>query len=418
MGAGFAGLQCALRLARRPVDVVLLDRHNYHLFTPLLYQVASSLLNPSEVAVPIRSTLKRAHNVHFRLATVTAVDLAGRIVVTRESGPLPYDVLVLAAGSRTHFFGLDQVAERAYGVKDLPDALALRNHVLESFERAVRESDPAARLHRMTFVVVGGGPTGVEYAGALLELFRLVLVRDFPDLEVERARLVLLEARDRLLPEFPAGLGDYARRRLEAMGVEVRLGAVVEGFGDGAVRLADGDRIDAGTLIWAAGVRPVDLARELGVELGPGGRILVDDRLRVPGRPEVYAIGDLAAATGPAGPLPMMAPPAMQMGRYVADAIRDECRGRTPPPFRYRDKGIMATIGRNAGVAQVGRVQLKGFVGWIAWLLVHLYYLIGFRNRLVVLLEWGWDYFRYDRPIRLITRAGPEPATADPPDGG
>ena len=407
IGAGFGGLQCARRLAGGPLDILLLDRHNYHLFTPLLYQVASALLNPSEVAIPVRSIFRRPTRVRFRVATVTVIDLATRVVRTEDGDEIAYDYLVIAAGSRTNFFGLESVERSSHGVKDLSDALALRNHVLACFEAALREEEPAARLRRMTFVIVGGGPTGVEYAGALLELFRLVLVRDFPDLDVDRARVVLLEARDRLLSEFPPELGAYALERLEHLGVEVRLGAAVAGVEGDRVVLSDAATIPAATLIWAAGVRPAGLADDLEVPRDRAGRIEVDEFLRVRGSETAYAIGDIAAVPPPAGPVPMMAPPAMQAGRHAAANILRSARGRPLEPFRYRDKGIMATIGRNAGVARIAGMNLKGFIGWAAWLLVHFYFLIGFRNRLIVLIEWGWNYFRYDRPIRIISRPKP-----------
>ncbi len=407
VGAGFGGLQCARRLARAPVEVVLLDRNNYHLFTPLLYQVASSLLNPSEVAIPVRSIFRRPSRVRFRLADVTGIDLQTRTVLTVGGTRVPYDFLVLAAGSRTHFFGLDALERSAHAVKDLPDALALRNHILSCFETAVQEEDPGSRGGYTTFVVVGGGPTGVEYAGALSELFRLVLARDFPDLDARSARVVLLEAQDHLLAEFPAGLGDYARHRLESLGVEVRTRVTVSGFDGSAVLQKDGGSIEAATLIWAAGVRPAELADSLEVPRGRSGRIEVDEELRVRGHEVVLAIGDIASMPGPAGPLPMMAPPAMQAGRHAADNILHAVRGEPMEPFHYRDKGIMATIGRNAGVARIGGLNFKGFVGWVAWLLVHLYFLIGFQNRIIVFIHWAWNYFRFDRPIRIISRARP-----------
>jgi NADH dehydrogenase len=404
VGAGFGGLQCARRLAGEPVDVILLDRHNYHLFTPLLYQVASSLLNPSDIAIPVRAILRRARNLRFRLAEVTRIDFDGRRVETAAGASVEYDWLVLAAGSRTNFFGLQGVARNAIGLKDLPDAMSLRNHVLGCFEAALLESDPERHHAWLTFVVVGGGPTGVEFAGALSELFRLVLARDFPDLDVDRARVILLEALDRLLPVFPPELGRYAERELVRRGIEVRLGTRVTGFTGEVVELAPGEPIGARTLVWCAGVRPEALAVP---ELRPGsqGRIAVDPELRIRGREREFAIGDAAAAQGRGEILPMMAPPAMQAGRHAAENILRAARGEALRPFVYRDKGVMATIGRSAGVAAIGRLRLKGFVGWVGWLVVHLYYLIGFRNRLAVLWGWAWDYFRYDRPIRLIARA-------------
>jgi NADH dehydrogenase len=410
VGAGFAGLACARRLAGKPVQALLIDRENYHLFTPLLYQVASALLNPSDIAIPVRSVLQRAKNVRFRLAEVSGIDLAGRRVMLESGDPVPFDAVVVACGSRTNWFGLEDVERRALPLKDLPDAMALRNHVLGCFEAALREDDPPAREPWMTFVVVGGGPTGVEYAGALSELFRRPLRRDFPDLDVDRARVVVLEATDRLLAAFPAELGEYARRQLAGRGIEVRLGARVTGLTDGAVQLADGTAIPTRTLVWTAGVQPERLVDALGVPHGANGRIAVDPELRIEGWPNAFAVGDAAAVRSQGEVLPMMAPPAMQAGRHAADNALRLLRGEPLRAFRYRDKGIMATIGRSAAVAAIGRLRLKGFVGWLFWLALHLYFLIGFRNRVAVLLEWAWDYFRWDRPIRIIARADPDPS--------
>jgi NADH dehydrogenase len=384
---------------------MLIDRNNYHLFTPLLYQVASSLLNPSEIAIPIRSVVSRAPNVRFRLATVTGVEFSSQHAQIIDGADIHYDYLVLALGCATNYFDLDPERDGLSGVKDLPEALALRNQMLKQFEVALTEQDDEKQVQRMSFVVVGGGPTGVEYAGALAELFRRVLVHDFPDLDLTRARVVLIEGRDRLLIDFPSPLGDYARNRLEQLGVEVRLGSLVQGYANRVARLDNGEMIPAGTLIWAAGVKPTGLTQRLTLPRAATGRVEVDDYLRVAGQDRVYAIGDMAAVRDVSGFLPMMAPPAMQAGRYVADNILRDIRDQPAQPFRYRDKGIMATIGRNAGVARIGRLKLRGFAGWIAWLLIHLYFLIGFRNRLAVLLQWGWNYFNYDRPIRIITRA-------------
>ncbi len=418
IGAGFGGLSCVRRLSGEPVEVLLLDRHNYHLFTPLLYQVASALLNPSEVAIPVRSILESPSNVRFRLVEVTGIDVGGARVLTEE-GPIPYDWLVVAAGSRTAYFGKEGVRAGSYGVKVLPDAMALRNRILEQLEAASREEDPDARRRGLTFVVVGGGPTGVEYAGALVELFRLVVGRDFPDLAMSETRVILVEMADGLLTEFPEKLGRYARQRLEALGVEVRTDTAVEEYRDGRVLLGGGDAIEADTLIWAAGVQPTGLAESASFPRAKSGRIEVDEFLRVRGGERVFAVGDIAHVEEAGRPLPMMAPPAMQTGRHAAGNILRAIRGRPMEPFHYRDKGVMAVIGRNAGVARIGRLELKGFVGWVGWLFVHLYYLIGFRNRLAVLARWAWYYLLYDRPIRIIARArGRTDATPLPTDDG
>jgi NADH dehydrogenase len=386
--------------------VVLIDRNNYHLFTPLLYQVASSLLNPSEIAIPVRSVVSQAPNVRFRLAAANGVDFSSQHVQIIDGTDIHYDYLVLALGCATNYFDLDPERQDLSGVKDLPEALALRNQVLERFEVALTEQDDEQQRQHMSFVIVGGGPTGVEYAGALTELFRRVLVHDFPDLDLTRARVVLIEGRDRLLIDFPSPLGDYARNRLERLGVEVRLKTLLKSYENRVASLDNGETLPADTLIWAAGVKPTHLSQELTLPRAVAGRIDVDTYLRVAGHERVYAIGDMAAMQDASGVLPMMAPPAMQAGRHVADNILRDIRDQPAQPFRYRDKGVMATIGRNAGVARIGRFKFRGFAGWIAWLLVHLYFLIGFRNRLAVLLQWGWNYFYYDRPIRIITRNG------------
>ena len=407
LGGGFGGLQCARALGGKPVDVLLLDRNNYHLFTPLLYQVASSLLNPSEISFPLRHVLRGRGNVRVRMAEVARLDLEGRRVIAADGRAFEYDWLVIATGAETNFFGIESVERVALGLKHLPDAMALRNHVLGCFEAALLEKDLEARRQWLTFLVVGGGPTGVEYAGALSELFRLVLPGDFPDLDVRQSRVVLLEALDRLLFEFPSELGEYTKQALEKKGVEVRLATrVTDVDGESGVRLADGSEVGARTLIWAAGVKPASPGSDPPLPLSRKGRVEVDENLFVRGQDRVFAIGDVAEARQDGEALAMMAPQAMQEGRYVAAQILRSIEGAPLVPFRYRDKGVMATIGRSAGVAAVGRLRLKGFIGWIAWLVIHLYFLIGFRNRLIVLSRWTYNYFRLDRPIRLITSSG------------
>lgn len=410
VGAGFAGLACARRLAGRPVDVTIVDRENYHLFTPLLYQVASALLNPSDIAVPVRRVFHGVGNVRFRLGEVVGVDFESRRVLLDGGESLPYDRVVVACGSRTSWFGLDR--RDALPLKDLPDAMALRNHVLRCFEEAARTSHVDARRRWTTFVVVGGGPTGVEYAGALSELFRIALARDFPEIEAGETRIVLVEALERLLAAFPTELSAYARKELERRGVEVRLRTRVTEIHGDRVEIEGGEPIATHTIVWTAGVKPEALVGELGAPLGAGGRIAVGSDLAVEGREDAFAAGDAAAArTEPGGEfLSMMAPPAMQAGRHAAENVLRSLAGEPLRPFRYRDMGVMATIGRRAAVAALGRLRLRGFPGWFFWLAVHLYYLIGFRNRLVVLIEWAWDYFRYDRPIRIIARARRDPA--------
>jgi NADH dehydrogenase len=408
VGGGFGGLACARALDGADVDVLLLDVRNYHLFTPLLYQVATALLDPSDIAYPFRTVFRRSPNVRFRQARVTGVDVDGRRLTVSGGDEIPYDTLVLATGSANAYFGNPELAEQTIGMKALNEAMRLRNHVLSCLEEAAQTPDPAERAEWLTFVIVGGGPTGVEYAGALAELLDMVLGRDFPELAPGSGRVVLVEGTDRLLGAFHPRLGDYAADTLRSRGIEVRLSTLVrEATGTTAV-FASGERVGARTIVWSAGVGPTDpLPSE--APRSRSKRLAVDGFLRL--RPGVFAIGDVAAVrSGGDRELPMLSPPAMQEGRYVARAIR---RGGEPTgPFRYRDKGTMATIGRRAAVAQVGPVRLRGFLGWITWLVVHLYYLIGFRNRLAVLASWSWDYLRRDRPIRLIVRSRYDPVVA------
>jgi NADH dehydrogenase len=406
IGGGFGGLRCARTLQGAPVEVSLIDRNNYHLFTPLLYQVASSLLNASDIAYPIRAAVGRAGNVHFIMGEVEGVALERKIVRIAGGSDIPYDYLVIAAGSETNFFGLESVERLACGLKDLPEALALRNHILRCFETAAREASPVRRGSWLTFVVAGGGPTGVEYAGALSELVRLMLARDYPELASQPIRIILIEGMTELFPAFPADLGQNARESLERLKVEVRLGLRVQGAADGVITLSNGEVLEAHTIVWTAGVKPAALAAAIDVPRSRSGRIVVDEFLRLSGQSSVFAIGDIASFILDGKEIPMIASPAMQEGRQAAANILRAVAGKALEPFHYRNPGMMATIGRNAAVAQIGKISLKGFMGWIAWLFVHLYFLIGFRNRLAVLSGWAWDYFRYDRPIRLIARAG------------
>ena len=404
VGAGFGGLQCARKLAGEPVDVVLVDRQNYHLFTPLLYQVASCLLSPSDIAAPLRKVFRRAPNVRVRMGEVVDVDFAAQVVRLRDGDTLEYDELVLAAGSRTNFFGNDEIARHTLGLKDLGEALQLRNHVLECLERASATRDDDERQRLLTFCIVGGGPTGVEYAGALAELVRLVLPQEYPELSASEVRIILLEGGDRLLPTFKPKLSGYARRELERRGVTVRLHSIVASATDKVVRTKDGREIETASMIWTAGVKPSELTAAAPAPHTRTERVKVDEFLRLPGHDHVYAIGDDAAAHDKRGrELPMTSPPAMQAGRYVAKRIL----GRTQRPFRYFDKGTLATIGRTSAVAEIGPLRFTGFIGWLVWLVVHLYYLIGFENRLLVMVRWSWYYVRYDRPVRARIQAHP-----------
>jgi len=393
-------------LEGQPAQVLLLDRHNYHLFTPLLYQVATSLLNPSDIAYPFRAVFRRSRNVRFRQAAVTGVDLKRRVVRTHDGGDVPYDTLVLATGSENDYFANEELAAHTLGMKTLSEAMRLRNHVLACLEIAARAASDEERREWLTFVIAGGGPTGVEYAGALAELLRMVLGRDYPELRPEQARIVVVEGLDRLLGAFHQRLGAYAARALRDRGVEVRTSTLVEKATDEAVVVSRGEEIRTRTVVWSAGVRPADPLSHHEVRRSRRRRLEVDERLRLTGHADVFVIGDAASVSGNGGELPMLSPPAMQEGRYVARAIvRRLGADPDPKPFRYLDKGTMATIGRRAAVADVHGFKLAGTIGWLAWLLVHIYYLIGFRNRAVVLASWGWDYLRRDRPIRLILRS-------------
>jgi NADH dehydrogenase len=410
VGAGFGGLACARKLDGPSVDVLLLDRHNYHLFTPLLYQVATGLLNPSDIAYPLRAIFRRSRNVRFRQATVEAADLGRRVVRLTGGATLPFDYLVLASGSVDNYFGNQAVAQVSIGLKALEDATRLRNHVLTCLERADAETDQATRRALLTFVVVGGGPTGVECSGALAELMDIVAGKDYHQIARNEIRIILVEGGDRLLNAFSPHLGHYAQRVLAGRGVDIRTRALVKGADSRSVTLADGTAIACETIIWSAGVRPNDAVADPSIPRLRNHRISVDPWLRVAGASGVYAIGDVASPqAADQGELPMLSPPAMQGGRYVAQTIVDEVRRlqRERPAFHYIDKGTMATIGRNAGVTHLpGGLEFTGFIGWLTWLFVHIYYLIGFRNRLSALGSWAWDYLRHDRPIRIILATG------------
>ena len=412
VGAGFGGLSCARKLDGEPVEVILLDQHNYHLFTPLLYQVATGLLNPSDIAYPLRTIFRHSPNVRFRQATVTGVDLNRKMVKLDAGPPLSYDYLVLATGSTDNYFGNEQVAQVSLGLKALEDATRLRNHVLTCLERADAEPDRDARRGLLTFVIVGGGPTGVESSGALVELMQIVAGKDYHQISRAEIRVVLVEGTDRLLNAFSPRLGRYAKRVLDRRGVEVLTGTLVKTANGHSVMLADGTAIATSTIIWSAGVRPNDPLGDSSVPRFRNARIEVDAFLRIPGAPGAFAIGDTASPAVAERELPMLSPPAMQGGRYVAHAIVNEVRGLPADgqPFHYVDKGTMATIGRNAGVTHLpGGLEFTGFIGWLTWLFVHIYYLIGFRNRISALGSWAWDYLRHDRPIRIILATGSAP---------
>ena len=402
VGGGFGGLYAARALGRAPVDVTVVDRANHHVFQPLLYQVATASLSPSQIAYPIRGVLRHQANTRVLLAEATGVDVAGRRVLLAD-GELPYDFLVLAPGARHSYFGHPEWEPLAPGLKTIDDALEIRGRVLLAFERAERERDPERRRALLTFVVVGGGPTGVELAGAIGEIACKVMARDFRTIDTRDTRTLLVEAGPRILPTFPAGLSAKAERSLERLCVEVRTGEAVTRLEEGAVWLG-ADRIACGTVLWAAGVAPSPLARSLRVPLDRAGRVVVNADLTIPGHPEVFVIGDLAAASDAHGrPLPGLAPVAIQQGEYAARAIVAAARGRTAAPFRYHDRGTMATIGRDAAVVDLGRLRFSGYPAWLVWCFIHILWLIGFRNRFLVMIEWAWAYVRLERSARLIT---------------
>lgn len=403
VGMGFGGIRAAKVLAGTGHDVILVDRNNYHLFQPLLYQVATAGLELESIAHSVRAMARSWQGTQFQLAEVSGVDFKTRHVLT-DTGTIPYDYLVIGAGSVTNFFGLESVERNSFDLKELPDAETLRNHILTAFERAVIEPDPARQRALMTFVIVGGGPTGVEFAGALVELVHFVLAKDYPGLSTQAARVVLVEAADKLLASMPEEQQLYTLKKLRSMSVEVLLNARVVDADSKRVALHDGAVIPAHTLFWSAGVKASQLAAVLDTPHTTGGRIPVAPDLTMPGQPEVYVIGDMSYLEQDGSPLPMTAPVAMQMGIYAGRAILSRVTGKPHPPFRYNDKGSMATIGRNAAVATAFGLNFQGYLAWLVWLLLHLYYLIGFRNRIVVMLNWVWYYWFHERQVRLITR--------------
>ncbi len=403
IGAGFGGLSAVMRLGKVDADVTVIDRRNYHLFQPLLYQVATAALSPADIAAPIRGILARQANTNVILGTVTGIDMVGRVVLIGQRR-IPYDQLVIATGARESYFGHDEWAAATLGLKKIDDATTMRRRILVAFERAEDSDDEAERRQLLTFVIVGGGPTGVELAGALAELAKAALARDFRRIDPTTARIVLVEAGPRLLPSFPPKLSAVAARALTRLGVELRLDAKVTHCDcEGAV-LGD-ERIESRTLIWAAGVAASPAAAWLGIAPARGGRVPVMSDLSLPGNPEIFVIGDTAQVEGRGGqPLPGVAPVAKQEGAYVARVIAARIAGKRPPaPFRYRNLGNLATIGRKQAVVDFGRLQLTGRFAWLVWGLAHIYFLIGFRNRMAVAVDWLWSYLTYQRGARLIT---------------
>jgi NADH:ubiquinone reductase (H+-translocating) len=408
-GGGFAGLYTARGLRRADADITLVDRNNYHLFQPLLYQVATAALNPSDIAAPIRGILGRQKNLEVLLGEVTSIDTAAKTIQLLD-GQVTYDYLVLATGATHSYFNHPEWERDAPGLKTIEDALEIRRRVLTAFEAAERETDPAKQSAWLTFVVIGAGPTGVELAGALSEIARQTMVRDFRHIHPESARVLLLEGKERVLPPYPPDLSAKAQQQLERLGVEVMTNARVTSVSDSEVQVGETTVIATRTVLWAAGVQASPLARSLGVPLDRAGRVLVEPDLTIPGHKDVFVLGDLAAAAMHDGSLvPGVAPAAIQAGQHTALNLERALEGQPLRAFRYRDKGSLATIGRAAAVADFGgRKKFGGFFAWMAWLLIHIFFLIGFRNRFLVITQWAWAYLTYQRGARLITgRVGP-----------
>jgi NADH dehydrogenase len=401
VGGGFGGLNAARALARQPVRITLVDRRNHHLFQPLLYQVATAALNPSDIASPIRRILRQQKNVQVLLAEARGIDMAGKTVELDE-GSLAYDYLIVATGARHSYFGRDDWTPFAPGLKSIGDALEIRRRVLSAFEMAERETDEALRKAWLTFVVVGAGPTGVELSGALCEIARHALARDFRRIDPKQAHVILLEGSDRVLPPYAPELSELARKQLVKLGVDVRTGQKVTNITADGVNCGE-EHIPAKTVLWAAGVTGSRLGKSLGVPLDRANRVIVNPDLTVPGHPEAFVVGDLASLTIDGVLIPGVAPAAIQEARHAAANILLAMQGKPLLPFRYHNKGSLATIGRNSAVAQMGRLQLSGMIAWLAWLLIHVMFLVGFRNRFIVIFQWAWSFLSYDRGARLIT---------------
>ncbi len=411
IGMGFGGVRAAHDLAGQGLEVLCLDRRNYHLFQPLLYQVATATLNQEIIAHPIRAIFRGKKDVRFQMAEVQKIDLENKQVLTND-GAIDYDYVVVAAGSVTNHFGMTDVQEYAYDLKQLNDAVALRNHVLAIFERAAQETDPEIRSALLTFAVVGAGPTGVEYSGSLIELIQ-VMSNDFPTIKPSDCKVIMIEALGAVLPPFPKPLQEYAEKQLRELGVDVRLNTAVKGVikadaengrRTDAVKLGDGSELPMFTLFWAAGVKAAPLAEALDVPKQRGGRIPVDQHWAIPGHPEAFVIGDMAWYEVEGKPLPGVAPVAVQGGQHVAKYIGAKEKGQPAPAFKYFDKGAMAIIARRRAVARTGSVKMTGALAWVAWLAVHVALMEGFRNRVVTIVSWVWDYMLMDRQLRLITK--------------
>jgi len=404
LGAGFGGLNAARQLANVPVRITLIDRQNYHLFQPLLYQVAIARLLPSEIAYPLRTIYRRQKNLTFQMGEVTGINFDQRYVKL-DGSIIAYDYLIIAVGAETNFFGMQAIKENGFQLKDIQSAIQTRNHLLKMFEQASREADPEKRRSLLTFVVVGGGPTGVETAGALAELISQVMVKDYPNLDLREARVVLLEANDHLITTYPHELRHATFDLLYRKRVDILLNAKLADYNGEIVTLKDDRQIPAHTLIWTAGVKAAEVVESLNVERAGAGRVKVEPTLQVPGYPEVLVIGDAAFLPDENGqPLPMLSTVAIQQGNHAAQNIRRMIDGRQLKPFHYKDPGLLATIGHNAAVARIWGISFSGFIAWVIWVFLHIYRLIGFRNRLLVFVNWTWDYLFRENQVRLISK--------------
>lgn len=404
VGAGFGGLEAAKKLAKAPVRITIIDRYNYHLFQPLLYQVAIAGLVPSQIAYPLRWIFRKQDNVDFHMAEVTSIDFESRYVKV-EGSVIAYDYLILAVGGQTNFFGMSEVEHHGFQLKNVASAVETRNHLLRMFEEASREVDPERRRALLTFVVVGGGPTGVETAGALAELITHVMAKDYPYLDLNDVRVLLIEAASSLMLAYPDELRKATYDLLRSKNVEIMLNTRLLDYNGLHVTLADEIMIPTHTLIWTAGVRSAEITDRLGVLQASGGRIRVEPTLQLPGHPEVFVVGDAAyLENGNGQPLPMLATVAQQEARAAAGNLQKILKGETPRPFHYKDPGLLATIGRNAAVARIWGMSFSGFIAWVIWVVLHIYRIIGVRNRLLVMINWAWDYVFYENQVRLITK--------------
>jgi len=404
IGAGFAGLTAAKKLRNAPVRITLVDKNNYHTFQPLLYQIAIAGLVPSQVAYPLRTIFRNQKNLTFQMGEVTSIDFEGKYVKLNGS-VIAYDYLILAVGGETNFFGMDSVKENGLQLKDIESAVETRNHLLKMFEKASREADAEKRKSMLTFVIVGGGPTGVETSGALAELISHVVKKEYPALDVREARVLLLEAGDALIASYPDELRKATLRLVKKKNVEVMFNAKLTDYNGQRVLLADGTEIKTNTLIWTAGVKASGITSQLGVQVAGSGRVRTEATLQLPDHPEVYILGDAAyLENGNGQPLPMLSTVAIQQGNVSADNIVRAIKSAAQKPFHYKDPGLLATIGRNAAVARLWGISFSGFIAWLIWVGLHIYRIVGFRNRLVVFIIWAWEYFFYDNQVRLITR--------------